>query len=160
MTIEEMEKEIERLKSEIKKEKDKITIPDDIIKTPEYGWVKLLPCGVGEDVFVYEFEYDVEPIGRRIRGGHLRQISAHGYPARISEAVSKIYWKIKTVSMKTSYYTYLGKRVFKTKEEAETKIKDYVCNVCGYTEKGFNECFKKVDDDSNVVKKIKGGDSE
>lgn len=144
MTIEEMEKEVERLKSEIKKQKSKANIPDDIIKTPEYGWVKLLPCGIGEDIYVYEFEFT--SFKRRYKGDHhvVNSINMVKCNHGIDEATSKIKWKIKAVPMKVTYYPCIGRSAFLTKEEAEAKIKEFCMNTLGFTERGFDAEFQRV----------------
>lgn len=149
MTIEEMEKEVERLKSEIKKQKSKANIPDDIIKTPEYGWVKLLPCGIGENIYVYEFEF-TSPFNRKSveKLYRVNSINIIQYKHRVNEAISKIKWKIKTVPMKVTYYPCIGRSAFLTKEEAETKILEFVINELSYTEKGFKSCFIQEDGDN------------
>ena len=109
-------------------EKRDAWIPEDIIKTEEYGWVKLLPIGPGETVYSWEIDY----VGMNNQPCRVKA-TADQKPAMwyytIGEKSSE--WKppeiyIFKTTMKVSFYSSFGRLVFATQEEAKAGIKAWL----------------------------------
>ena len=144
MTIEEIDKEIERLKKERKKAKQKELISkcDNIIKTEEYGWVKLLPCGIGDTVYSYKLDFGGNDICSAISSSqrYLREkIENHDEILR-----NKIKVIIYPLKMLPSYYPKINTSIFLDKKEINKEFIGYYYN---FTEKGVDKCFEFVEEE-------------
>lgn len=148
MTIEEIDKEIERLKKERKKAKQKELISkcDNIIKTEEYGWVKLLPCGIGDTVYSYKLNFGNDSY----RGDIWTAISKtqRYLRKRVEQHIAKPCDKIKVIiyalEMLPSYYPKINTSIFLNKKEIN---KGLIAHCYNFTEKGVDEFFEFVEED-------------
>lgn len=101
-------------------------IPKDIKYTPEYGWVKLLPCGMYDTVYRIEYEY-VSPIswenkelkvGKRIYSALVLEKEM-----RRKEVVSA---EVIGVKMHEGYYSLIGRSVWLSESDARKALRDWL----------------------------------
>ena len=125
-TIKELQETLKDIKAEIAKKKSenlrqkKSQVPDNIIKTPEYGWVKVLPVGPGEDVYTWEIRY-VSMYGKiRVSAAVTSTNKAKWFCecGRQKEEWTKPVIKIIKMPMRVSYYGHFGKKIFLEENEA------------------------------------------
>lgn len=100
----------------------------NIIKTPEYGWVKLLPCGVGDEI--YRIKYKVLTASRKAqgRGAKTNYFSNEIYERRIrrSEIVKCL---VVPIIAAENDYQYIGKHIYLTREEAEKAMDKWLSSL-------------------------------
>lgn len=136
MTIEEIDAEIAKLKEEKKKLAQKKQCPKDIIKTKEYGWVKLLPCGIGETVYTYQFS-------TREFGKPKRYLACRFCP-KFSGDLFEFPIKVSIVSteMVKTYYPKINISVFLSEDDAKNNIHKFIKTELSGTESGIKSMFK------------------
>lgn len=90
---------------------------NDIINTSEYGWIKLLPCGIGDTVYRIQFTTNNAPKKNR---KHLFTNSPWERKLKKSAIVDS-----KVISLKMHYGFYAGihKYIFLTENEALEAMK-------------------------------------
>ena len=142
-----IDKEIEMLKKERKKAKQKELILrcDNIIKTEEYGWVKLLPCGLGDTVYSYKLDFGAD--GYRGDIWTAISVSQRCLRERVEKHIAKPCDKIKVIiyalEMLPSYYSKINTSIFLNKKEIN---KDLIAYYYNFTEKGVDEFFEFIEE--------------
>lgn len=101
-----------------------LKIPSNIKNTPEYGWVKLLPCGVGDTV--YRIEYKCRRSTRRNEKTKLflnepweRRLRKH----EVSDAT------IIATEMTAGSYAAIGHHIYLTQQEAKNAMAAWLANL-------------------------------
>lgn len=140
MTIEEIDAEIAKLKEEKKKLAQKKQCPKDIIKTKEYGWVKLLPCGIGETVYTYQFSTREFGKPKRYLACRFYPKFSGGFSGELFEYPIKV--SIVPTEMVKTYYPKINISVFLSEDDAKNNIHKFIKAELGGTENGKKSMFK------------------
>lgn len=134
---EEREKEKERKREEAKKKKAEDSIPDNIKKIPEYGWVKILPVGPGETVYTWEIEYVKK--GKTHKTLILTTAASAGFYHDFNEQGEIPILRVIAIPMRISYYPQFGKKVFLSEKEARQAMIGWIKE--SFTDKGLQEVW-------------------
>lgn len=98
-------------------------IPSNIRNTPEYGWVKLLPCGVGDTV--YRIQYRCH---RTRRNNKTKLFGNEPWERRLRKhEVSDT--KIVSTEMTAGSYAAIGHHIYLTQQEARNAMAAWLSNL-------------------------------